>query len=77
MLRLFRAPFSTNVERVALALAYKGLEVESVVISYEDRSPVVEVSGQGLVPVLVDGDEVITTSSATTSQPPTAPPSRS
>jgi glutathione S-transferase len=47
------------VERVALALAHKGLEVESVVISYEDRSPVVEVSGQGLVPVLVDGDEVI------------------
>jgi glutathione S-transferase len=33
--------------------------VESVVISYEDRSPVVKVSGQGLVPVLVDGDEVI------------------
>jgi glutathione S-transferase len=59
MLRLYRAPFSTNVERVALALAYKGLEVESVVISYEDRSPVIEVSGQGLVPVLVDGDEVI------------------
>jgi glutathione S-transferase len=59
MLRLYRAPFSTNVERVALALAFKGLEVESVEISYEDRSPVVEVSGQGLVPVLVDGDEVI------------------
>ena len=59
MLRLYRAPFSTNVERVALALAFKGVEVESVVISYEDRSPVVEVSGQGLVPVLVDGDEVV------------------
>jgi maleylacetoacetate isomerase len=59
MLRLYRAPFSTNVERVALALAFKGLEVESVMISYEDRSPVVEVSGQGLVPVLVDGDEVV------------------
>ena len=59
MLRLYRAPFSTNVERVALALAFKDLEVESVVISYEDRSPVIEVSGQGLVPVLVDGDEAI------------------
>ena len=59
MLRLYRAPFSTNVERVALALAHKRLEVESVVISYDDRSPVVKVSGQGLVPVLVDGDEVI------------------
>jgi glutathione S-transferase len=59
VLRLYRAPFSTNVERVALALAHKGLEVESVEISYSDRSPVVEVSGQELVPVLVDGDEVI------------------
>ncbi len=59
MLRLYRARFSTNVERVALALAYKGLEVESVVITYDDRSAVVEASGQGLVPVLVDGDEVV------------------
>jgi glutathione S-transferase len=59
MLRLFRAPFSTNVERVGLALAHKGLEVESVVISYDDRSPVVEVSGQELVPVLVDDDVVV------------------
>jgi glutathione S-transferase len=56
---LYRAPFSTNVERVSLALAHKGLDVDSVEISYEDRSPVIEVSGQGLVPVLVDGDEVI------------------
>ena len=62
MLLLYRAPFSTNVERVALALAHKGLEVESVVISYEDRSPVLEVSGQPLVPVLVDGDEVVSDS---------------
>jgi maleylpyruvate isomerase len=30
-----------------------------VVISYDDRSPVVEVSGQGLVPVLVDGDQAV------------------
>ena len=59
MLRLYRARFSTNVERVALALAHKSLEVESVEITYDDRSPVEEVSGQGLVPVLVDGDEVI------------------
>jgi glutathione S-transferase len=59
VIRLYRAPFSTNVDRVAIALALKGLETESVVISYEDRSPVVEVSGQGLVPVIVDDGEVI------------------
>jgi glutathione S-transferase len=56
---LYRAPFSTNVERVALALAHKGLEVESVVISYEDRTQVEEVSGQQLVPVIDDDGEVV------------------
>ena len=62
MLRLYRFPYSTNVERVALALAYKGLEVESVVVDPADRSPVRAVSGQDLVPVLVDGDDVVTDS---------------
>lgn len=51
-MRLYRARFSTNVERVALALAHKDLEVESVWIDYADRSPVERVSGQPLVPVL-------------------------
>jgi glutathione S-transferase len=59
LLTLYRAPFSTNVERVALALAHKGLSAESVWIEYSDRSRVEEVSGQPLVPVLVDDGEVI------------------
>jgi glutathione S-transferase len=58
-IRLYRAPYSTNVERVALALAHKGLAVESVVIDYSDRSPVERVSGQGLVPVIEDDGEVV------------------
>ena len=59
MIRLYRAPFSTNVERVALALAHKGLEVESVWISYDDRSPVERVSGQALVPVVEFDDGAV------------------
>lgn len=59
MIRLYRAPFSTNVERVALALAHKGLEVESVWISYADRSPVERVSGQSLVPVVEFDDGAV------------------
>ncbi len=59
MLRLYRFPFSTNVERVALALAYKGLPVESVAIDRSDRSEVRRLSGQDLVPVLEDGGRVI------------------
>ena len=58
-LRLYRIPFSTNVERIALALAHKGIPVEYVDVDPDDRSPVVEVSGQELVPVLVDGDLVL------------------
>jgi glutathione S-transferase len=59
VLRLYRIRHSTNVERVALALAHKGLEAESVWIEPGDRSEVRKVSGQTLVPVLVDGGEVI------------------
>lgn len=59
MLRLYRAPWSTNVQRVTMALAHKGLEFEPVVISYDDRAPVEAVSGQPLVPVLVADDEVV------------------
>jgi glutathione S-transferase len=56
---LYRIPHSTNVERVTLALAHKGLEAESVWVEEDNRAPVRKVSGQTLVPVLVDGDEVV------------------
>jgi glutathione S-transferase len=60
VITLYRARFSTNVERVALALALKGLEAESVWIAYDDRSLVERVSGQPLVPVLdYDGQIVV------------------
>jgi glutathione S-transferase len=62
VIRLYRAPFSTNCERVLLALGIKGLAAESVWISYDDRSPVEAVSGQGLVPVLDYDGEIITES---------------
>jgi glutathione S-transferase len=61
-LKLYRIPFSTNVERVALALAHKGIPVEYIDVDDGDRSPVVEISGQELVPVLVDGDLVLSDS---------------
>ena len=66
MIRLYRAPFSTNCQRVILALAHKGLdeEVESVWIDYQDRSPVVAVSGQGLVPVIEHDGKVVADSLA-------------
>jgi glutathione S-transferase len=51
-LRILRVPHSTNVERVALALAHKGLEAEWVDVDPQDRSAVRALSGQDLVPVL-------------------------
>jgi glutathione S-transferase len=62
-MRVYRIPFSTNVERVALALAHKGLEVDWVDVDPADRSPVVAVSGQELVPVLVTDDGAVLTDS--------------
>jgi glutathione S-transferase len=51
-LRVLRIPFSTNVERVALALAHKRLSVRWVDVDPADRAEVVRLSGQELVPVL-------------------------
>jgi glutathione S-transferase len=51
-LRILRIPYSTNVERVALALAHKRLDAEWVDVDPADRSAVRALSGQELVPVL-------------------------
>jgi glutathione S-transferase len=59
MLRLYRAPWSTNCERVTLALGHKALEAESIWIDYADRSLIEEVSGQPLVPVVDFGGEIV------------------
>jgi glutathione S-transferase len=59
-MRLLEIPFSTNVERVTLALAHKGLDVEHVAVDPADRSAAVAASGQALVPVLIldDGEAI-------------------
>jgi len=59
VITLYRARFSTNVERVALTLGLKGLEADSVWITYDDRSVVERVSGQPLVPVLDYDGEIL------------------
>ena len=59
-MRVYRIPYSTNVERVALALAHKSIPVDWVDVDPDDRSAVVELSGQDLVPVLeADHGEVV------------------
>ena len=63
-MQIYRVSFSTNVERVALGAAYKGLEVEWVDVPADNRSEVMRISGQELVPVLVDGDLVLPDSEA-------------
>src|SRR5688500_16032070 len=57
--RVPRIPFSTNVERVALAAGHKGLEVEWVDHDAADRNAIVTLSGPALVPVAEIGDDVV------------------
>jgi glutathione S-transferase len=59
MIRVHRIAFSTNVERVALAAGHKGIEIEWVDHDAADRTAVIELSGQRLVPVAeLDGEVV-------------------
>jgi glutathione S-transferase len=62
LIRVYRIPFSTNVERVALAAGHKGVAIEWVDVDPSDRSLVEDVSGQQLVPMLVEGDEIVSDS---------------
>jgi glutathione S-transferase len=62
LIRCLRIPFSTNVERVALAAGYKDVPIEWIDIDPDDRSPVEDLSGQALVPVLATEDEVVSDS---------------
>jgi maleylpyruvate isomerase len=59
VMRLYAIPFSTNVERVTLALAHKGLACETVLVPADDRLAVRHASGQDLVPVLDDDGHVV------------------
>jgi glutathione S-transferase len=59
---IHRIPFSTNVERVALAAAHKGIQVEWVDHDAADRSAVVALSGQPFVPVAEIDGRVVTDS---------------
>jgi glutathione S-transferase len=62
--KLLQIPFSHNCIKVRVALALKGLPYEIENIRPMDRSEVFRVSGQGLVPVLVDGGRAVADSTA-------------
>jgi glutathione S-transferase len=59
VIRVWLIPFSTNVERVSLALAHKGVEAEAVEVDPADRSEVERASGQDLVPVADFDGEIV------------------
>jgi glutathione S-transferase len=59
MMRLWGFRYSTNADRVSIALAYKGVDYESVPTDPRDRAPVERVSGQRLVPVLEHEGDVV------------------
>ena len=64
MIRVWLIPFSTNVERVSLALGHKGVSAEAIEVDPADRSEVVRVSGQDLVPVADFDGEIVADSPA-------------
>ena len=64
MIRVWVIPYSTNVERVSIAIAHKGLEAEPIPVDPDDRREVERISGQRLVPVAELNGEIVTDSPA-------------
>ena len=64
MILLYGFPYSTNMERVQLALGHKDLNTEYIPVPYDDRTQVREVSGQDLVPVIDHGGTIVCDSPA-------------
>lgn len=58
-LTLYELPPSPNSIKVRLALGLKGIPCRRVTIDPANRAPIVELSGQPLTPVMLDGDRVI------------------
>jgi glutathione S-transferase len=58
-LRVWRIPHSTNCERVALAAGRAGTAIDWIDVDLVDRTPVLELSGQGRVPVAEMNGEVV------------------
>lgn len=58
-MKLIQIPFSHNCVKVRVALSFKGVKYETQNIAPMDRASVVAASGQGLVPVIVDGGRAI------------------
>jgi glutathione S-transferase len=59
-LRVWRIPYSTNCERVALAAGRAGTKLDWVDVDVLDRTPVRRLSGQSRVPVAeIDGEIVV------------------
>jgi len=63
-IKLYHLVGSPNCMKARIALAYKGLAYESIVVDPKDRSEVVRISGQPFTPVLVHNECVLFDSSA-------------
>ncbi len=62
--KLYDLAASPNNMKIRIALRYKGIPFDAIVVDPEDRAEVVRVSGQPLTPVLSHGDRVIFDSAA-------------
>lgn len=63
-LKLHHVPPSPHNIKVRVALAYKGIDYESLVVDGQNREALIRLSGQPLAPVIEHGDRVLFDSAA-------------
>lgn len=58
-MKLYQFPSSSFCQKIRMVLAYKELPYEKVDVPTDNRTELIQVSGQKIVPVLADGAKVI------------------
>lgn len=64
MLKFYELSPSPNSTKVRMALRFKGIEFEAIDVDSQDRSTMIEISGQELTPVIEDRGVVLNDSEA-------------
>jgi hypothetical protein len=74
--RAWGIPWSTNCERVSIAAALAGVDVDWTLVTFDDRTLIEELSGQKGVPIAELGGKIVASPTSRRIRSSSTPPTR-